>query len=327
MTEERAVRLDAAVWTPSPLGMLGPPGLLGDLSGGGTTYRPLLSYHLAEGPLADGLDRAVALVESHAALVELLDSPDVAPWRSPGTTAGDEDRWNRERRVAIVLRDRVGDRFQGLLGGGLTRNDPRIAHVTTFWVPNAAWLRAGGVDDILAAGWLLLFRGLAARGAVGVTATETWSGRDFVDVQRRIGGFRPTAEVYGALGLSPADEKAVLAEWRATIDQGRVLRFATRPDLDPAARDDLFVSLARYLDAAPWRPEPAGEAAPAPAGRVTLDGEIRIDGPAGWGMGGDRDDWYGAPPDHLPDGGDAGDISGRAVAALAAWLHDQVVAP
>lgn len=60
------LRLDAAVWTPTALGTVGPHNTLGDLAaGGGNSYRPLLAHHRRGGPLADGLDRVVELAARH----------------------------------------------------------------------------------------------------------------------------------------------------------------------------------------------------------------------------------------------------------------------
>ncbi len=156
--------------------------------------------------------------------------------------------------MAVVLRDRGGDQFQGLLVAGHGRMDEGIAHLSTFWVPNAPWLRTSGVDEILAAGWLTLVRGLAAGGAVGVTAGETWSGPDFIDVLHRIAGFRPAAEVDAERGLSPADSTAVLVEWRATVEDQRVVQFCqsfgecSRPRLDGVHRGQPGVDPARHQD-------------------------------------------------------------------------------
>jgi hypothetical protein len=322
MTNPSAGRLDVAVWAPSPLGTIGPHGLLRDISAGGqTSYRPLLSHQLVDAPLADGLDRAVELIDDCDGLQALLAAPDVAQLCSAGVSAGDQGRWEREQQAAVVLRDRRGDHFQGLLVGGLHRLEAPIAHVSTFWVPNAAWLRAPGADDILAAGWLRLFRALAQRGAVGVRAPENWSGRDFVDVLRRVAGFRPAADVFAELGLSPADSAAVLVEWRATIEDQRLDHFATRPELGDPAHRELIRRLDTYFGAAPPRFEPASE--PVPGERLTFTGDIGIDGVRGWGTGFDSHDWYRPPPDHVPEGSDQRDVDARAHAALAAWLRQQ----
>jgi hypothetical protein len=321
-TGPSAVRLDEHLWAPSPLGTLGPHGLLQDATyGGQMSYRPLLSYHLADGPLTDGLDRAVTRIDHRDELQAVLEDPAVARWCPPSVGAGDPARWEQDRKVAVVLRDRGGDQFQALLVAGHGGMDEAIAHLSTFWVPNAAWLHASGVDDVLAAGWLALFRGLAEGGAVGVTATEIWSGRDFVEVLRRIAGFRPAAELYAELGLSPADSKAVLVEWRATVEDQRVVRFATRPDLDATAERTLMRLLDRYFTAAPARDEPASQ--PTPGERFTFRGEVAIDGVRGWGTGPQVHDWFEPPPDHVPAGAEWPDADARALAGLVAWLRDQ----
>lgn len=320
-TGPSAVRLDEHVWAPSPLGTLGPHGLLHDATyGGQMSYRPLLSYHLADGPLTDGLDRAVTRIDDRDELQAVLDEPEVARWCPPRISAGDAARWERERKVAVVLSDRGGDQFQALLVAGHGGMDEGIAHLSTFWVPNAAWLRTSGVDDILAAGWLTLFRGLAEGGAVGVTATEVWSGRDFVEVLRRIAGFRPASDLYAERGLSPADGKAVLVEWRATVEDQRVVRFATRPDLDAAAERTLMRLLDRYFTAAPPSDGPATP--PAPGERLTFSGEVAIDGVRGYGTGFAGRDWFEPPPDHVPAGAEWPDVNARAFAGLVAWLRE-----
>ena len=321
-TGPSAVRLDEHVWAPSPLGTLGPHGLLQEaLHGNQMSYRPLLSYHLADGPLADGLDRAITRIDDRDELQAVLDEPEVARWCPPAIREGDAARWRRDRKVAVVLRDRGGDHFQALLVAGHRGMDEGIAHLSTFWVPNAAWLTASGVDDVLAAGWLTLFRALAAGGAVGVTATETWSGRDFVEVLRRVAGFRPAAELYAERGLSPADSTAVLVEWRATVEDQRVVRFATRPELDAAAERTLMGLLDRYFTAAPWHEEPASP--PTPGERVTFNGEITIDGVRGYGTGFDGHDWFEPPPDHVPADAEWPGAHARAFTALVAWFRDQ----
>jgi hypothetical protein len=270
--------------------------------------------------LADGLDRAVARIHDRDELQAVLDEPDVARWCPPAAGAGDAARWERDRKVAVVLRDRGGVQFQALLVAGHGGMDEGIAHLSTFWVPNAAWLQASGADDILAAGWLTLFRGLARRGAVGVTAAETWSGRDFVGVLRRIAGFRPAADIYAELGLSPADSKAVLVEWRATVEDQRVVRFATRPELDAAPEQALVRLLDRYFSAAPAYDEPSSS--PTPGERRTFTGDVAIDGARGWGTGFDGADWYEPPPDHVPAGAEWRDVDARALAGLVAWLRE-----
>jgi hypothetical protein len=321
-TGPSAVRLDEHLWAPSPLGTLGPHGLLREaLYGNQMSYRPLLSYHLADGPLTDGLDRAVTRIDHRDDLQAVLEDPAVARWCPPAAGAVDPARWEQDRKVAVVLRDRGSDQLHALLVAGHVGMDEGIAHLSTFWVPNAAWLHASGVDDVLAAGWLTLFRGLAAGGAVGVTVAENWSGRDFVEVLRRIAGFRPAAELYAERGLSPADSKAVLVEWRATVEDQRVGRFATRPELDAAAERTLMRLLDRYFTAAPWHDEPATP--PAPGERLTFGGEVAIDGVRGHGTGFAGRDWFEPPTDSVPAGAEWPDVNARALAGLVAWLRDQ----
>ena len=316
------MRLDAEVWTPTALGTVGPSGLLRDATGaGGATYRPLLTSHRQDGPLADRLDRAVELIEDADALRAVLAAPAVAQWGHTGSTV-DDAAWAQGRKVAVALHDHVGQDFNGLLVGELDRAEDDIAYVSTFWVPNALWLRASSADDILAAGWLTLFRGLAERGAVGVRATETWSGRDFVDVLCRIAGFRPVADHYATVGLSPADSKTLLCEWRVTVEDGQVVRFGTRPLLDETAHRVLIRLLDRYFNRRlPATAEAPGT--PVPGERLTFKGEIGIDGVRGWGTGPEPGGWFDAPPDNVPDGADWGDLNGRARRAFADWLRRQ----
>jgi hypothetical protein len=322
MTSEPAgLRLDAELWVPSALGLIGPHGLLGDVAADGQmSYRPLLTHHLSTGPLIYGLERAVTLVESRDQLQGVLQGPDLAPFCPPGFgLAGDERDWERDHKVAVVVRNRMGEGVNALLVAGLDRFEERVAHLSCCWVPNQAILRTAGADEVLGAGWLTLFRQLAHRGAVGITASEAFSGRDIVDVLRRVAGFRPTADIYGALGLSPADHVVVLAEWRATVEDGQVVRFATRPDLDAGAHADLVQRLAAYLEVANPRPVPDSAERHE---RLSLGGEVGIDGIQGWGNVCD-DDWYRPPPDEAPAGSDRGDADIRATAALVAWLRAQ----
>jgi hypothetical protein len=318
-THPVGLRLDAEIWSPSPLGIVGPHALLGDVAAGGqVSYRPLLSRHLSSGPMVNGLDRAVTVIESRAQLREMLRRPELAPFCPPLGSAGDDDDWQRHRKVAVVVHDRVGQGVNALVVAGFDRFDPRIAHVSRFWVPNQAILRTSWADDVLGAGWLTLFRQLAQRGAVGVTVAETFSGRDIVDVLRRMAGFRPLAGIYRDLGLAPCDHAVMLAEWRATVEDGRVVRFATRPDLGGPARVELMQRLAGYLDVAGQRPTP--ERDEAHHERLSLGGEVGIDGIQGWGNVLD-DDWFQSPADEVPDPSGWGDADKRARAALLTWLR------
>lgn len=295
--------------------------MLGDLAaGGGISYRPLLGSHLSDGPLSESVRRAVAVIEDCSEWEALAAEPEVARFCPPGLREGDARRWEEDEAVAVVLRDRGGSAVQGVIVGRLDRFDRRLADVSTFWVWNPAWLHDPGVVDVLAGGWLALFRALAKRGAVGVTVSETWSGRDFVDVLRRIAGFRPAAEVYGDLGLSPADGALVVAEWRATIEGDRVTRFATRPELDDTAHRELIRLLDAFFRVANPSLGDPGDAAPPPGLRVTVTGEVGIDGVRGYGIGLAPGDWYQPPPDVIPEGPDE---ERRIPLVLAAWLHDQ----
>jgi hypothetical protein len=165
MQQGAGLRLDADLWTPSALGTLGPRGLLRDLAaGGGVSYRPLLALHLTDGALSEHVRRAVTVVEDHGDWQALAAEPEVARFCPPSLHEGDAGRWEEDDAVAVVLRDRVGRQFQGVIVGRLDRFDRRLAYVSTFWVWNSAWLHAPGVTDILAGGWLALFQALARRG-------------------------------------------------------------------------------------------------------------------------------------------------------------------
>jgi hypothetical protein len=322
MQEPGGLRLDGELWTPSALGTLGPHGLLRDFAAGGeTSYRPLLRSHLAEGQLSDSVRRAVEVIEDREGWDNLANTPEIARFCPPGLSTG---RWEDDRTIAVVLRDRVGQQFQGVIVGRFDRFDPQVAHLGTFWVWNAAWLTAPGVHDILAGGWLALFRALAQRGAVAMTAAETWTGRRFVHVLRNIAGFRPTKDVYAERGLSAADSELVLADWRATIENDQVVRFATRPTLNDDAHRDLLTVLNNYF-AVVSKAGSASEESTAPLEsmpdyRQTLNGEVGIDGARGWGTGPSNDDWFQPPPDQIPDNAD---WHHRGQAVITRWLQDQ----
>jgi hypothetical protein len=295
------LRLDRDLWTATGLGMIGPPDQLrGMAHGAENSYRPLLRTHLLAGQVADHLARAVEVIDDSAAWDALAETPEVAR-HCPKLGEWDDET------VAVVLRNWTDRQFQGVLVAHLDRATPEVAYLSTFWVWNAAWLNTQGADDTLAAGFLTLFQHLAHRGAVAVTATEAWTGRRFVQVLRDIAGFRPTREVYAEVGLSPADSALVLVEWRATIEDGRLVRFATRPTLDEADRSELLSLLRNYFRhvAGSFGDEP-----PTPPGlRQTFKGKVHIDGPHGWGTGRPDDDWYDAPPDQFPDPGQPFDMA------------------
>lgn len=315
-TDAGGLRLDGELWERSALGTVGPHGLLGDLAAGmDRSYRPLLAHHRSQAPLRDQLDRAVSVVLTHAELRDVLRRPDLALFCPPSDVwVGDEEAWEQDRKVGVVVHGRMGDGVNALLVAAVDRLDPRVGHVGTCWIPNPVTLRTMAADELLGAGWLTLFRWLARRGVVGVTASEGDRGRLTVDVLRRIGGFRPIGDVYAALGLSPADDAAVLAEWRATVEGGRVVRFATRPELGGPARDELVRRLGVYLGVAVGGLPPAGEA---PDGeRLSLGGGVGIDGVQGMGNLA-PDDWFRPAPDELANDQDAW---ARATAVLAGWL-------
>jgi hypothetical protein len=319
-TDAGGLRLDGELWERSALGTVGPHSLLGDLAAGlDRSYRPLLAHHRSQAPLRDQLDRAVTAVLTHAELRDVLRRPELAPFCPPGGVwAGDEEAWELDRKVGVVVHDRMGDGVNALLVAAVDRFDPRVAYVSTCWIPNPVTLRTMAADELLGAGWLTLFRWLARRGVLGVTATEADWGRQTVDVLRRIGGFRPIGEVYAALGLSPADDAAVVAEWRATVEGGRVVRFATRPALDGPARDELVRRLAAYLAVVVRDTASGGEAGDRE--RVSLGGGVGIDGLQGWGNVA-PDDWYGSPPDEVAerDGDPWAGPFARGTAVLADW--------
>ena len=280
------------------------------------SYRPLLRSHLAAGLLAEHLGRAVEVIEDSAAWEALAETPDVAR-HCPKLGGWDDDT------VAVVLRNWTDRQFQGVLVAHLGGATPEVAELRTFWVWNAAWLTMQGADATLGAGFVTLFQCLAHRGAVAVTATEGWTGRRFVQVLRDIAGFRPTREVYAEVGLSAADSAQVLVDWRATVEDGRLVRFATRPVLDDAVRGELLSLLRGYFRHAA---RSLGDEPPAMPGlRQTFKGEVLIDGPRGWGTGRSDDDWYDGPPDQFPDSDQPFDLAEHALlgpAILARCLED-----
>jgi hypothetical protein len=311
------LRLDRDLWTATGLGTVGPPDLLRGLARGAEmSYRPLLRSHLAAGLLADHMGRAVEVVEDSAAWDALAETPEVA--RHCPKLGGWDDH-----TVAVVLRNWADRQFQGVLVAHVGGATPEVAQLRTFWVWNAAWLTMQGADATLGAGFVTLFQCVAHRGAVAVTATEGWTGRRFVQVLRDIAGFRPTREVYAEVGLSAADSAQVLVDWRATVEDGRLVRFATRPTLDEAVQRELLSLLRRYFRHAAGS---LGDEPPALAGlRQTFNGEVHIDGPRGWGTGRSDDDWYDGPPDQFPDSGQPFDLAEHArlgPAILARCLED-----
>jgi hypothetical protein len=311
------LRLDRDLWTATPLGLVGPPDLLRGLTlGAEVSYRPLLRTHVAAGQLADHMDRGVEAVEDSAAWDALAETPEVAR-QCPKLGEWDD------HTVAVVLRNWTDRQFQGVLVADLGRPTPDVAHLRTFWVWNAAWLTIHGAERTLAAAFLTLFQRLAHRGAVAVTATEVWTGQRFVRVLRDIAGFRPAREVYAEVGLSAADSAQVLVDWRATVEDGRLVRFATRPTLDEAAHRELLSLLRRYFRHATSRL--ADEPPPLSGLRQTFKGEVHIDGPHGWGTGRSDDDWYDGPPDRFPDSDQPFDLaehSRRGAAILARCFED-----
>jgi hypothetical protein len=311
------LRLDRDLSTATGLGTVGPPDLLRGLARGAEmSYRPLLRSHLAAGLLADHMGRAVEVVEDSAAWDALAETPEVA--RHCPKLGGWDDH-----TVAVVLRNWADRQFQGVLFAHVVGATPEVAQLRTFWVWNAAWLTMQGADATLGAGFVTLFQCVAHRGAVAVTATEGWTGRRFVQVLRDIAGFRPTREVYAEVGLSAADSAQVLVDWRATVEDGRLVRFATRPTLDEAVQRELLSLLRRYFRHAAGS---LGDEPPALAGlRQTFNGEVHIDGPRGWGTGRSDDDWYDGPPDQFPDSGQPFDLAEHArlgPAILARCLED-----
>ena len=91
-------RLDTQTWAATPLGTSWPHSLLSDLSAGGQmSYRLLLVHHLSDGPLGDGLNRTVELIETSEEMDALLTSPDLAQW-CPTTigAAATDGRWDQQ---------------------------------------------------------------------------------------------------------------------------------------------------------------------------------------------------------------------------------------
>lgn len=328
MSESADLRLDAELWARSPLGLVGPHGLFGDVAAGGQmVYRPLLVHHLDHAGMRNSLGRAVRVLQTFDEVRDIAKRPEVAAlshcppelWRSDGARL-----WESDRKVGILVRDRAGDTVHAVLVAGLDRIDARVAHVSTCWVPNLMVLHTSDVDELLGAGWLLLFRELARRGAVRVTASEMSEGRDIVAMFRDIAGFRPAADIFGALGLARADHATRLAEWRATIENGSVTRFATRPEMDGPARGELLHRLISYFELAgrPPTDENDGEPATRPeTERITLGGDIAIDGVDGWGNV-LPDDWYRPESDDVASGWDQ--AHHQAMPAFLAWMRAEL---
>lgn len=317
MTEPWELRLDRALWTPTALGTVGPNKMLRDMAHGSEmTYRPLLRTHLAAGQLVDDLEQAIDLIEDGTGWETLAETPEVAQ-QCPAL-----GHWD-DHTVAVVMRNWRDQQFRGVLVATCDRSDPEVAYLRTFWVPNVMSLTPSRFDDTVAAGFLTLFQALARKGAVAVTTSETWSGQSFVRVLRDVAGFRPTREVYADVGLSPADSALVLVDWRATFDESGLVRFATRPELDEPAHGELLSQLRRHFDHVASR---LGDDVAMPAGfRITLKGEVHIDGPHGWGSGRSDNDWYDGPPDVFPDAGEPFDLQAhvrQGPAILARWLND-----
>lgn len=320
MADHGGLRLDDELWALTPLGTAVPHGLLRDLAHGGEwSYRPLLRTHVGPGVLVDHVARSVQLVEDRAAWDALGDEPEVAPHRP----AGAPSRWVEGRSVAVVLRDSAGHQFQGVVLAELDPVDPRLAVVVLYWLWNPVFVEAARAQATLAAAWLTLFRALAARGAVGVRASEMMLGRRFVAHLRDVAGFRPGAEVLAARGLSPADAHQVVCEWRATVEDATVTRFTTRPELGEDARRQLLAMLPTAVGVRPA----SGPLEPLPGFRQTLRGEVYVDGPHGTGSGPQPDDWSDAPPDAIPEGLDPEVWIHRGRTALATWLHAQAPGP
>jgi hypothetical protein len=306
--------LDGELWALTPLGTVVPDGLLREAAHGGEwSYRPLLRTHHAPGRLDDHVARSVQLIDDRAGWDALGDEPEVAPHRPPGAPS----RWIDERSVAVVIRDSRGQQFQGLVLAQLGADDPRLATVVVNWVWNAVFVEAARAQESLAAAWLTLFRALAARGAVGVRASEMMMGRRFVAHLRDIAGFRPGPEVLAELGLSPADAQQILCQWRATVEDDTVVRFGTRPDLAPDAHRQLVTMLAAEVGPG-HRPDDTIE--PVAGFRQTISGDVYLDGPHGTQSGPQPEDWFTAPPDEIPDGSD---WMNRGRQVLSRWLDQQ----
>jgi hypothetical protein len=321
MAEASGLRLDAEVWALSPLGVVGPLGLLGDVAHGGeSVYRPLLVHHLDHAKLVDDLDRSVGVLRTFDEVADLLKGSGITrlSYCPPELARSDAaELWERDHKVGVVVRNRAGDMVHAVFVASPRGFGERVAHVTTCWVPNLAVLRAYEVDQLLAAGWARMFHELARSGMVGVTASESFEGRAIVSVLRDIAGFRPAADYFSALGLAPADAMIRLTEWRVTVEAGSVTRFASAPELAGAARADLLHRLLAYFAVAGRRRTDEREQDPAEE-RVTIGGEVAIDGIRGWGNV-QPGDWYRPEPDNMPDGWQP--AQDTAMSAFLAWLR------
>jgi hypothetical protein len=324
MAEASDLRLDTELWAPSPLGVVGPLGLLGDVAHGGeSAYRPLLVHHLDHGSLVDDLDRSVGVLRTFDEVADLVKGSGITrlSYCPPELARSDAaELWERDGKVGVVVRNRAGDMVLAVFVASPRGFGEPVAHVTTCWVPNLAILRANEVGQLLAAGWARMFHELACKGLVGVTASEALEGRAIVSVLRDIAGFRPSADCFTALGLAPADAMIRLAEWRVTVEAGSVTRFATAPELAGAARADLLRRLLAYFAVAGRRRTDARDQIPAEE-RVTIGGEVAIDGIRGWGNV-QPGDWYRPEPDNMPDGWQP--AQDTAMAAFLTSLHTEL---
>jgi len=308
---DRSMRLDEDVWTCSALGTVGPHGGLSDVAGGGRcSYRPLSSLHLAPGVPAEPRDRMVHEVRDESRWSDLT---------ATAVTGGalPTPRFDDPGAGVVVVTDVNSQHVHAIVCGAIRRDDPRIGHVTSLWWPNLAWMRSPIAPVVMGTAFTVLFRSFASRGAVGVMAHEAWFGPDALDALHDIGGFRPMIESYLGAGLAPSDASWTVCRWAASVADDRVVTVVTDPPLQGDAHRLLLQLLRVQL------PDVAqGTRALEPVDdryRLTMSGQIRIDGTTGVGDGGPLD-WY----DHEPDTGDTTIARPRARHALGRWIDDQL---
>lgn len=304
-------RLDDVLWTPSPLGCIG-PGELGALGWGSEVlYRPLLALHRLPGEVLADHDGSVEVVSGDDGWDRLCAEPDVLVHTHGRPSALRSD----ERAVVVAVRRAFGRGVRAVLAVRPERLEPRVGEVVMAWYPDGP--EPDDRDRLVAHGWLALFRAAADRGIVGLTADVSHTGAREVRALRRLAGFRPVAEDYAAVGLSAPDAAVELDHWRATVaDDGAVTVHLDRHDDDPAARAELAGRLARLLD----RRDDDGSDPVPPGIEVRLSGPVRLDGCRQWGGGAGSEDDAGSTDVDLPT------ATRRADRLLARWAADHAPA-
>ena len=302
------MRLDDDVWTPTPLGTIGPYGSLGDLTAGGrTSYRPLLRHHLDPGSCTEPGNQFVRVAAAANAWSELLDEVGRVPTSLP------DPGFERTPTVVVGV---VGpyEQLHAVLCAHIDPFDPRMAQLRTFWLPDLAWARTDLADPLLGVAFTALFRAVAGLGAVGVRVQRSGFGPEGLELLGDLAGFRPIAEQFAAIGMSASDAYWMINAWQATVERDRLDHLATRWPVDAAARRVLLGLIRVQLPDVPVGAEPLPPPAPDLSWRLTIGGEVALDGTTSIGTGDDR--WGDAPPDL----GEWSVALSRARHALARWL-------